>query len=113
LAERAAHECDIDSARGFTGGSCAARQQSAYEKLAARAEQPNVADGEAPAPKKARGKSAGASAQQKKEDSPVGDAVEAFAKSAMRTAGSQIGRQIMRGLFESMLGSPARRKRKR
>jgi hypothetical protein len=31
----------------------------------------------------------------------------------MRAAGSQVGRQIIRGIFESMLGSPAPRKRKR
>jgi hypothetical protein len=48
-----------------------------------------------------------------KDDSPIGDALEAFAKSAMRAAGSQVGRQVMRGLFESMLGGPAPRKRRR
>lgn len=76
-------------------------RESAYEKLAARAERPA---GDEAAPVK-RGK--------KKEESQVGNVVEAFAKSAMRAAGSQIGRQIMRGLLDSMMGSPAPRRRKR
>jgi DNA helicase HerA-like ATPase len=77
-------------------------RESAYEKLAARAEQPRAT----PA-------SATKQAQPTAADSPVANVVEAFAKSAMRAAGSQIGRQIMRGLMDSMLGSPAPRRRKR
>ncbi|HKU43107.1 MAG TPA: helicase HerA-like domain-containing protein [Polyangiales bacterium] len=71
-------------------------RESAYEQLAARAE------------------SAPAAPEKKQADaSPVGDAFQAFAKSAMRAAGSQVGRQIMRGLLESMLGSPAPKRRRR
>lgn len=82
-------------------------RESAYEKLAARAEQPSAAEeDEAPAKRGGKGRA-------KKEQTPVSDVVEAFAKSAMRAAGSQIGRQIMRGLMDSMLGSPAPRRRKR
>jgi hypothetical protein len=32
------------------------------------------------------------------------DLIGAFAKSAVRAVGSQVGRQIMRGIFGSMLG---------
>jgi DNA helicase HerA-like ATPase len=92
-------------------------RESAYEKLAARAEQPLAGQGEEvdvsspKAPAKSRPKAS--QPQPTAADSPVGDAVEAFAKSAMRAAGSQIGRQIMRGLLDSMLGSSAPRRRKR
>jgi hypothetical protein len=34
------------------------------------------------------------------------------AKNAMRAAGSQVGRQVMCGIFESMLGTPATRRRR-
>jgi uncharacterized protein len=71
-------------------------RESAYEQLAARAKEPS-------APPPARGD----------ESSPISDAFEGFAKSAMRAAGSQVGRQVMRGLFESMLGRPSRRPRRR
>lgn len=96
-------------------------RESAYEKLAARAEQPaggtdaDAADDGDPRPKaeKRGAKVAKASKAAPEPDNPVGEAVEAFAKSAMRAAGSQIGRSIMRGLMESMLGSPAPRRRRR
>ena len=73
-------------------------RESAYEQLAARAkgQEPEVGKG---APQK--------------EESAVGDMVGAFAKSAMRAAGSTVGRQIIRGLFESMLGKPAPKRRRR
>jgi DNA helicase HerA-like ATPase len=89
-------------------------RESAYEKLAARAQQPLAADDtESPSAKsqpKARAKAPPAPAAA---DSPVADVALAFAKSAMRAAGSQVGRQIMRGLFDSMLGSAAPRRRRR
>jgi DNA helicase HerA-like ATPase len=83
-------------------------RESAYEQLAARANSgatPAETENETRAPASTR----------KADDSPIGEAFEAFAKSAMRAAGSQVGRQIMRGLFDSMLGkpAPARRKRRR
>jgi DNA helicase HerA-like ATPase len=92
-------------------------RESAYERLAARANASEPAATEAPA--RAPGASPKPEARKapaprpQKEDSPIGDALEGFAKSAMRAAGSQIGRQVMRGLFESMLGSPAPRRRRR
>ncbi|MET0389287.1 MAG: helicase HerA-like domain-containing protein [Polyangiales bacterium] len=70
-------------------------RESAFEKLAARAEPAEPS--EAPA---------------EPESSPFGDAFEAFATSAMRAAGSQVGRRLMRGVLESMLGGPAPRKRR-
>jgi DNA helicase HerA-like ATPase len=81
-------------------------RESAYEQLAARAQQPTAAAPSVPQPNQR-------TAPAQKDDSPIGDALEAFAKSAMRAAGSQVGRQVMRGLFESMLGGPAPRKRRR
>ncbi|HEX4353866.1 MAG TPA: helicase HerA-like domain-containing protein, partial [Polyangiales bacterium] len=63
-------------------------RESAYEQLAARASQPTAAQ--------TGGATAAKSKAVAKEDSPVGEALEAFAKSAMRAAGSQVGRQIVR-----------------
>jgi len=104
----------------FGAYETAVDRESAYEKLAARAAAPVGEDededeGSVSSPKRPAGKSRrkGAAVQPSESDSPVGDAVGAFAKSAMRAAGSQIGRQIMRGLLDSMLGSPAPRRRKR
>ena len=88
-------------------------RESAYEKLAARAEgQADEAEPDAPK-RRTNARSSGPARRTQQDDSPVGEAVEAFAKSAMRAAGTQIGRQIMRGLFESMLGGPTPRRRKR
>jgi DNA helicase HerA-like ATPase len=98
-------------------------RQSAYEQLAARAEQAAQAAPEVAAPRR-RGQSVPPPAaapstspahapQQSTEPSAIGDTLEAFAKSAMRAAGSQVGRQVMRGLFESLLGGGAARKRRR
>jgi len=75
-------------------------RESAYEQLAARAAAPTAPTASAP--------SAGA-----KSGFSFGETLEAFAKSAMRAAGSQVGRQVMRGIFESMLGSTAPRRRRR
>jgi uncharacterized protein len=44
------------------------------------------------------------------ESSQVGEVVEAFAKSAARAVGSQLGRQIVRGLLGSLLGTGSRRR---
>jgi DNA helicase HerA-like ATPase len=85
-------------------------RESAYEKLAARA-QPAAPAPVLKAPKEPKAPKPRAPA--KEESSAIGDTMEAFAKSTMRAAGSQIGRQVMRGLFESMLGSPAPRRRRR
>jgi DNA helicase HerA-like ATPase len=71
-------------------------RESAYEQLAARAE--SVAP-----PKPAEDPGAPS----------ISDMASAFARSAMRAAGTQVGRQIIRGLFESMLGTPTPRKRRR
>jgi uncharacterized protein len=84
-------------------------RESAYEQLAARAQQPTAA----PSASQATARAPQASPPAQKDDSPIGDALEAFAKSAMRAAGSQVGRQVMRGLFESMLGGTAPRRRRR
>jgi len=43
-----------------------------------------------------------------KQKSPTADLIGAFAKSAVRAVGSQVGRQIMRGIFGSMLGGRKR-----
>jgi hypothetical protein len=62
-------------------------RESAYEKLKMRAE----ADRRQEKPARA-------------EKNATADLLGAFAKSAVRAVGSQVGRQIMRGIFGSMLG---------
>lgn len=76
-------------------------RESAYEKLAVRAQQAAAETAET-APPPARGSRA-------QERSPTGDLLGAFAKSAARTIGTQVGRQLLRGLFGSMLGGGRRR----
>jgi DNA helicase HerA-like ATPase len=75
-------------------------RESAYEKLAARAEQMAAATASAPTPSRR------APAQER---SAASDLLGAFAKSAARTVGTQVGRQLLRGLFGSMLGGGRRR----
>ena len=75
-------------------------RESAYEKLAARAEQMAAATAAAPPPARR------APAQER---SATSDLLGAFAKSAARTVGTQVGRQLLRGLFGSMLGGGGRR----
>jgi uncharacterized protein len=74
-------------------------RESAYEVLA----------------KRAQAASAAAPVVDKKEDGPplisdvAGDLLGAFAKSAVRSLGSQVGRQIIRGVLGSILGGNKRR----
>src|SRR5262249_19751651 len=76
-------------------------RESAYEELPKRAETRATPAGATPAE------------DTSKSGFNIGGTLEAFAKSAMRAAGSQVGRQVMRGIFESMLGSPAPRRQRR
>jgi len=71
-------------------------RESAFEKLKARAEEKQT---EAVAPSKGRGAA---------ERSPVGTIVGAMAKSAAHAIGSQIGRQIIRGVLGSLFGGGRR-----
>ena len=73
-------------------------RESAYEKLKARAEQKESAAAQ-PSPKKATGASG---------QSETGRLVSAMAKSAAHAIGSQIGRQIIRGVLGSLLGGKRR-----
>jgi DNA helicase HerA-like ATPase len=84
---------------------------SAYEQLAARAQAPARPNAPEHAPRTSR-TATPSGAPSEEAPSVLGDALEGFAKSALRAAGSQIGRQVMRGLFESMLGSVAPRRRR-
>ncbi|MCX5907825.1 MAG: DUF853 family protein [Deltaproteobacteria bacterium] len=74
-------------------------RESAYEKLTARAEGKKMEDGgELPS----RGRTAAPR-------SAAGDLLEAMAKSAAHAIGSQIGRQIIRGVLGSIFGGSRRR----
>jgi DNA double-strand break repair helicase HerA and related ATPase len=73
-------------------------RDSAYEMLKARAPQP--AAGQSPA-------SSGGVWQ-----SEAGEMMEAFGKSAVRAIGSQLGREIMRGVMGSIFGSTSTRRRR-
>lgn len=75
-------------------------RESAYEKLKVRAEETAVQQQEEAAQKE--------QAKLAKQKSPTADLIGAFAKSAVRAVGSQVGRQIMRGIFGSMLGGRKR-----
>jgi DNA helicase HerA-like ATPase len=74
-------------------------RESAYEKLKARAEQQKMETQETPAP---RGRAAAPRSQ-------TGDIISAVAKSAAHAVGSQIGRQIIRGVLGSLFGGTRRR----
>jgi hypothetical protein len=74
-------------------------RESAYEKLKARAEQEKLQVQEAPAP---RGRAA---APRSQAEVMLG----AIAKSAAHAVGSQVGREIVRGLLGSILGGGRRR----
>jgi uncharacterized protein len=74
-------------------------RESAYEKLKARAEQQKVETQEAPAP---RGRAATPRSQ-------TTDIINAVAKSAAHAVGSQIGRQIIRGVLGSLFGGTRKR----
>jgi DNA helicase HerA-like ATPase len=75
-------------------------RESAYEKLKVRAEEMAVQQQQQIAEKEK------ASAASQK--SATADLLGAFAKSTVRAVGSQVGRQIMRGIFGSMLGGRKR-----
>ena len=77
-------------------------RESAYEQLSAKARQEASSNGETSA-SRSRGRV---------EDSPVFEVVEAFAKSTARAVGSQLGRQIMRGVLGSLLGETTSRRRR-
>jgi DNA double-strand break repair helicase HerA and related ATPase len=71
-------------------------RESAYEMLKTRVPQTE---------------SSTASAGQSRQ-SQVGELVEAFGKSAVRAIGSQVGREIMRGVLGSLFGTTTRRSRR-
>ena len=73
-------------------------RESAYEMLKARA--PQAAAGQSPA-------SRGGNWQ-----SQAGEMAEAFGKSAVRAIGSQLGREIMRGVLGSIFGGTTTRRRR-
>jgi uncharacterized protein len=70
-------------------------RESAYEKLKADSEEMALRQNEEAARKQK------AASPRKNQ---TADLIEAFAKSTVRSIGSQVGRQIMRGIFGSMLG---------
>ncbi len=74
-------------------------RESAFEKLKARTEERKMEAGQAPSPKR------GTAAHR----SPVQDLMDAMAKSAAHAIGSQIGRQIIRGVLGSLFGGSRRR----
>ena len=74
-------------------------RESAFEKLKARTEERKMEAGQAPSPKR------GTAVQR----SPVQDLMGAMAKSAAHAIGSQIGRQIIRGVLGSLFGGSRRR----
>jgi DNA helicase HerA-like ATPase len=74
-------------------------RESAFEKLKARTEERKMEPGEVSSAK-------GRTAAQR---SPVGDLVGAMAQSAAHAIGSQIGRQIIRGVLGSLFGGGRRR----
>jgi DNA helicase HerA-like ATPase len=78
-------------------------RESAYEKLQAKASSVPTGAGGAGAPAPAGADAGSAMAG-------FGKMFASFAQSAARAAGSQIGRQVMRGMFESMLGGSRRRR---
>jgi DNA helicase HerA-like ATPase len=73
-------------------------RESAYEMLKARA--PQAQAGTAQVPTQSSGKS------------EVGALLDAFGKSAVRAIGSQVGREIMRGVLGSIFGSTTTRRRR-
>jgi DNA helicase HerA-like ATPase len=87
-------------------------RESAYERLKSRREE-IAAQQAPPAPAPASSRS---SAPPREEESPLldaaGDVLGALAKSAARSIGTSLGRQIMRGLFGSM-SAPASNRRRR
>lgn len=94
-----------DEIRGIVQGSIlygayekVVDRESAYEKLRQKAEQ--LPEGREPAP---------AAREEKAEPSQAGKLIGALAKSAAHAIGSQLGRQIMRGVLGSLFGGGRRR----
>lgn len=77
-------------------------RESAYETLAARAHAQAAQETEAAAPAKNK---------VREEPNPTAELIGAFAKSAARSIGSQVGREILRGVMGSLLGGSTRRRR--
>jgi hypothetical protein len=75
-------------------------RESAYELLGRRAASRAPAQEASPAP--GGGRAAGGGSE-------IGNAIAGMAKSAARAAGSQLGREIMRGLLGSIFGGGRRR----
>ncbi len=75
-------------------------RESAYEKLKARAAE-RVEAPEAPAPR-------GRAGQPRTFGDEATSAIGKMAQSAMRAAGTQIGREIMRGVLGSIFGGRRR-----
>jgi len=71
-------------------------RESAYEMLKTRVPQPESSRAPAGQPRQ----------------SQVGGLIEAFGKSAVRALGSQVGREIMRGVLGSLFGTTTRRSRR-
>jgi hypothetical protein len=72
-------------------------RESAYERLKVKAEQQKIEEAKAPA------------RSGRAERSPTTDLISAAAKSAAHAVGSQIGRQIIRGVLGSLFGGGRRR----
>jgi len=78
-------------------------RESAYEILERRAQEAAASRGSEPEAPSSRRRSRSASGSRQ---SPI----EAFATSAMRSLGTQIGRQLVRGIMGSLLGGGTRRR---
>ena len=72
-------------------------RESAYETLAARAQQTTVEN------------TPTATKSSRAEANPTAELIGAFAKSAVRSIGTQVGREIIRGVLGSLLGTSRRR----
>jgi len=95
----------IEKSPVFGAYEKAVDRESAYEQLSERAQNEPQAE---PAVK---GRSKRAKSSESDLSSAIGESVEAFAKSTLRSAGTQIGREIMRGVLGSLFGAPPKRRR--
>src|SRR5690606_9333610 len=82
-------------------------RESAYEALAARAK---AAQAQETAQAAAEEEATAAKKSARAEPNSTGDLLGAFAKSAARSIGSQVGREILRGVMGSLLGGSRRRR---
>jgi len=82
-------------------------RESAYEALAARAK---AAQAQETAQAAAEEETTVAKKSARAEPNSTGDLLGAFAKSAARSIGSQVGREILRGVMGSLLGGSRRRR---